>query len=297
MHLTVGIFGDQALAARLGKKGTSNDIAIYNHASSEGVLTYVCPNSEKIQPLLQTLNMIDVPVLAANNITKEIGEMIIGIDEMRFEKGFIIANDNETVAALVKNTSLEKFKFTAEKNLREELLKLSVERSDSLLIPVDNSFKVKGVGTIVLGIVKGGKIKKYDNATLEPIGKEVTIKGVQSQDNDIEEAGAGMRVGLNLKGIEAEDIKRGYIVCRGSDKSSEFKINFERSRFNRQAINPSASLLACVGLQVAACKMEPGENGFVVRCAQPVAYFNNQRCLIASTSDTLPRIIGSGKII
>ncbi|MFH1106223.1 MAG: elongation factor Tu, partial [Candidatus Aenigmatarchaeota archaeon] len=75
MHLTIGVFGDQTLAQRLGKKGTTNDIAIYNHGDSEGVFTYVCPNSEKIQPLLQALNMADIPILVANDLTKEIGEM------------------------------------------------------------------------------------------------------------------------------------------------------------------------------------------------------------------------------
>ena len=77
MHITIGVFGDQELAKKLGKKGTTNDIAIYNHGSSEGVFTYVCPNSDKIQPLLQALNMIDLPVIVVNNLTKEIGEAII----------------------------------------------------------------------------------------------------------------------------------------------------------------------------------------------------------------------------
>ena len=124
MHLTIGIFGDPELAKKLGKKGTTNDIAIYNHASSEGVFTYVCPNSDKIQPLLQVLNMIDVPVLVISSLTKEIGEMIVGIDEMKFERGFIITSIKEDVQKLIKNTSLERFEFVEEDNLRQSLLKL-----------------------------------------------------------------------------------------------------------------------------------------------------------------------------
>jgi len=55
MHLTVGIFGDMELIKKLGKQGTVNDIALYNHGSSDGVFTFAGPNSpdNRIQPVLQ----------------------------------------------------------------------------------------------------------------------------------------------------------------------------------------------------------------------------------------------------
>ena len=74
-HLIVGILGNhedsQELVKKLGKKGTGSDIELYNHGSSEGVFTYVCVNSDKIQALLQTLGMIDVPVIVVKELTKE----------------------------------------------------------------------------------------------------------------------------------------------------------------------------------------------------------------------------------
>ena len=232
MHLSVGIFGNQELAKKLGKKGTTNDIVIYNHSSSEGVFTYICPNSEKIQPLLQVLNMIDIPVLVVNTLTKEIGEIIIGINEMNFQKGFIITNIIETIQPLIKNTSLEKFEIIEEKNLWPKLLELKIERKeDFLMIPIDNYFNVKGIGTVILGIIKSGKIRLHDKAIVEPLEKEVIIKGIQSQDKDIEEAVAGMRIGLNLKGIDVEELKRGFVICNGIEKSSEIKIKFNKNRF------------------------------------------------------------------
>ena len=138
------IVGDQELAKRLGKKGTTNDIAIYNHGSSEGVITYVSPNSEKIQPMLQVLNMIDVPVIVVKDMTKEIGEILIGIDEMKFKKGFIITDVEDVVRQFIKGTSLENFEFTEEKELRTKLLETKVERGEELYVPIDNYFNVKG---------------------------------------------------------------------------------------------------------------------------------------------------------
>lgn len=297
MHLTVGIFGDQELAKRLGKKGTTNDIAIYNHGSSEGVLSYVCPNSEKIQPLLQVLNMIDVPVLVIRSMTKEIGEMIIGIDEMNYVKGFIVTDIEEEVKQIVKNTSLERFNFIEEKDLRQKLLEIEIKRDDGLMVYIDNYFKVKGIGTVILGVVRGGKLSLHDKLLIEPLGKEVIIKGIQSQDKDIKETEPGMRVGLNLKGVEADEIKRGYVLCRNIEKSEKLKIKFQKSRFCKQELSKGMPVHLSVGLQVVTSEIDALGEEIILKTNQKIAYRKNQLCLIASQNSTLPRIIGSGVIL
>ena len=277
MHLTVGVFGDQELAKRLGKKGTTNDIAIYNHGSSEGVLTYVCPNSEKIQPLLQVLNMIDLPVIVIKEMTKETGETLIGIDEMKFGKGFIITEVEETVRQFIKGTSLENFEFTDEKSLRTKLLETKKERGQELYISIDNYFNVKGIGTVILGIVRSGKVNLHDKLIMEPLGKEVTVKGIQSQDKDIKETELGMRVGLNLKGVDVDEIKRGFVLCRSIDKSNEIKIKFNRNKFFKQEITKGMHVFLSVGLQAATCNIDSVGDELVLKSNQMIAYRKNQK--------------------
>lgn len=303
MHLTVGIFGNmeraEELARKLGKAGTKNDIAIFNHASSEGVLTFVTPASDKIQVLLQSLNMIDIPVLAVNEITKEVGEIIIALDQIGFDKGFIVAGENcrETLKDMLRGTILEKFPFIEENSLRIELIKIEISREDKdVMIPIDNYFDVRSVGTVILGIIKSGTLKKYDKLFIEPIGKEVLIKGIQSQDNNLEYAEAGMRVGLNLKGIEAEEIKRGYVICKSMKKSHEFSLKIEKSGFFKQELKPGMQVCLSVGLQAVTCIMESIENGIIkFKALSPIAYKEGQKFILASLGETIPRIIGSGR--
>lgn len=296
MHVNIGIFGDQELAKRLGKKDTSNDLAIYSHSSSEGIYTFVCPNSDKVQPLLQALNMIDLPVLVVNQLTKEVGEMIIGIDEMKFKKGFIITKEN--LEPLIKGTSLEKFKTVGENELWSEILKLSIERKDGpMSVPIDNHFNIKGVGTVILGIVQSGKVRLHDELMVEPLGKKVVIKGIQSHDKDIQEAETGTRVGLNLKGVEVDELKRGFVVCTSMDKASEFRIKFNRSKFFKQELKAGTQVFLSVGLQVTTCIVESAGDELKLKSNLPVAYAKGQRCLIASQNETMPRIIGSGIIL
>lgn len=305
MHLTIGLFGSHdyciELAKKIAKSGTSNDIAIFNHASSEGVFTYVCPNSEKIQSLLQCISMAEIPVLAIREMTKEAGEAVIAIDEFGFEKGFIIADESirQNVSSMIKGTCLEKFSLTDENSIRIELMKLSINRNeDELEIPVDNYFNVKSVGTVILGIIKSGSIKKYDKVMMEPLGKEVLVKGIQSQDKDLEEAGTGMRVGLSLKGVEADEIRRGFVICRSMKKSQDFSLKLKRNRFSKQELKAGMQVGISIGLQCVTSVIESVEGDIIkLKALSPIAYNEKQKIILFSQGEALPRIIGSCEIL
>ncbi len=126
-------------------------------------------------------------------------------------------------------------------------------------------FDVKSVGTVILGIIKSGTVKKHDKVLVEPLGKEVMIKGIQSQDRDFDSAEAGMRVGLNLKGVEADELKENDQVFVSS------------------------------GLQAIAAKVK-SVDPLEVETENPVAYNKDTKFLIASTKQDLPRIIGSAHL-
>jgi selenocysteine-specific translation elongation factor len=228
------------------------------------------------------------------------GEQIIAMDEIGFESGFIIASDNckYQLEQAIKGTSLEKFQFVDENSLRTELIKLHPKPAgNEPLVPIDNYFNVKSVGTVILGLVKSGTIKKYDKLLIEPLGKEVLVKGIQSQDRDLEQTEPGMRVGLNLKGVEAEELRRGYVICKEMKKSSKIEMNIKKSKFFKQEIKPGFQVAVCAGLQVISCIIESIENDSIkLNLISPLAYSENQRAMLIMQGETLPRIIGSGSI-
>jgi len=299
-HITVGIFGDRSkeIASSLGKKGTANDILIFNHASSEGVFTYVCPNGEKIQPLLQCISMSDIPVIVMDELTKEIGEVFVAISEYGFDKGFIITKDEKMAREIAKGTCIESFEFVEEKEIRERLAKVEIKKKEEpVIIPVDNYFDVKSVGAVVLGIVKAGKVKKYDRLMVEPLGKEVLVKGIQSQDKALEETEEGMRVGLNIKGIKIEEMKRGFIVTDKMEKGDSLVLKFKKSKYYKDEIGEKEHVLVSAGLQVVTASAKIEGDNIDIKTEAPIAYNKNTKFMIASTKQSLPRIIGTGKYL
>lgn len=304
LHLTVGIFGNpefaENIAKKLGKQGTKNDIGIYNHGSSEGVLTYITVNSEKIQPLLQAINMVDVPVIAISELNPYVGEQIVTLGEFGFEQGFIICENipAEQIKSIIKGTSIEGFTFITQDELAEQVKKITIQRhSSALVIPIDNHFNVKSVGTVILGIIKSGSVKKYDKVLIEPLGKEVLVKGIQSQDKDLDSAEAGMRIGLNLKGVEADELKRGYIIGI-AEKTRSFKLLFHKSKFSKEVVKANDQLFISVGLQVPAARVKSfNENVLEVETDTSTAFNKSDKFLIASTKQTNLRIIGRAEIL
>lgn len=294
-HATIGVFGNAGFAKKLGKQGTVNDIAIYNHGSSEGVFTYVTVNSDKIQPLLQVINMIDIPVLAISELNATVGEQIVAVSEFGFGHGFLMFDgvSGEQVKPLIKGTCVEDFSVVKDSiELVEAIKKLNLQRPPGeLLILVDNYFDVKGVGTVVLGIIKSGSVKKYDKAIIEPIGKEIMIKGIQSQDKDIEVAETGVRVGLNIKGVETDEIRRGYVLGRVM-KAKSLRLRFEKSRYSKEAIKENDPVFVSSMLQVVPGKVRSVGGLLELELEHQIVYTKDTKFLIASTKQVMPRIMG-----
>lgn len=101
-------------------------------------------------------------------------------------------------------------------DLRKHLLKFSCDRTAALhkafRLPIDRVFSQKGFGTIVTGTIAAGRIREGDEVELYPLDKKARVRGLQNHDRKIEEASPGMRLAVNLAGVERSDLARGMVV-------------------------------------------------------------------------------------
>jgi selenocysteine-specific translation elongation factor len=93
-----------------------------------------------------------------------------------------------------------------------------------VIIPIDHGFDVKGVGTVVLGVVKQGSVKVYDQLKIMPSGKDIFVKSIQMHEDPVDESNSPARVGLAVKGMTAEQITREDILCPEDFSSSQLKV-------------------------------------------------------------------------
>lgn len=85
-----------------------------------------------------------------------------------------------------------------------------------LRIPVQDVYTITGVGTVPVGRVETGKLKKGDKIIFEPADKTGEVKTIEMHHEEIPEAVPGDNIGWNVRGISRNDIRRGD-VCGHPD--------------------------------------------------------------------------------
>ena len=101
--------------------------------------------------------------------------------------------------------------------LRRELSSLAltstINNPDHLpRLPVDRAFVMKGFGTVVTGTLFSGEFHVGESLALEPGGRGVRVRGMQTHNRNEDHAGPGSRVALNLGGIEVSEASRGQTL-------------------------------------------------------------------------------------
>ncbi|WP_423792989.1 EF-Tu/IF-2/RF-3 family GTPase [Methanocaldococcus indicus] len=303
--LTIGLFGHlDGVGRELGKKGTESDIAIYHYKVGDKLVSYVEPKRypDKIAPLIYTINMMDYALVFVDDVSKDLGETFLTLDMFNIDRGAFVVHeyvDVDFLKEIIKNTSLKNFEILEKDfiKIREYIKDLKIERDLSYKkITIDHYFTVKSVGTVILGKVDKGIVNVYDKLNVYPIKKEALIKSIQINDVNYKEAKAGDRVGIALKGVDTEELDRGYILSDKELKTySEITAKFELNPFLDKKIKENETYNLIVGLQNVACKVEKvNNNEITLKLNNPIVYDDEKLCLVDGSAKI--RIVGVGNL-
>ena len=82
------------------------------------------------------------------------------------------------------------------------------------LMPIEDVFSITGRGTVVTGRVETGRVKVGDEVQLLGLGedKKSVVTGVDMFRKILDQGEAGDNVGLLLRGIDKNEVKRGMVV-------------------------------------------------------------------------------------
>ena len=84
------------------------------------------------------------------------------------------------------------------------------------LMPVEDVFSITGRGTVATGRIEAGVIHVGDEVEILGLGedKKSVVTGVEMFRKLLDEGEAGDNVGLLLRGIDKNEIKRGMVLCK-----------------------------------------------------------------------------------
>jgi elongation factor 1-alpha len=94
--------------------------------------------------------------------------------------------------------------------------------SKPLRIPLQDVYKIGGIGTVPVGRVETGVLKPNAVVTFAPASVTTEVKSIEMHHVQLPEAIPGDNVGFNVKNVSVKDIRRGN-VCGDSKQDPPFE--------------------------------------------------------------------------
>ncbi|AEH60382.1 translation elongation factor EF-1, subunit alpha [Methanosalsum zhilinae DSM 4017] len=87
------------------------------------------------------------------------------------------------------------------------------EKADNLplRVPVQDAYTISGIGTVPVGRVETGVMKKGDNVIFMPTGASGEVKSIEMHHEEAPEARPGDNIGWNVRGVGKTDVRRGDV--------------------------------------------------------------------------------------
>merc|ERR1719273_721414 len=128
-----------------------------------------------------------------------------------------------------------------------------------LRLPLQDVYKIGGIGTVPVGRVETGIIKPGMVVTFAPNQLTTEVKSVEMHHESLPEAVPGDNVGFNVKNVSVKDIKRGYVASDSKNKPatgvSDFTAQVIVLNHPGQVSNGYSPVLDCHTAHIA-CKFQ-----------------------------------------
>ncbi|MFW6030161.1 MAG: selenocysteine-specific translation elongation factor, partial [Halanaerobiales bacterium] len=183
------------------------DIALLVISADEGFMT----QTREHLAILDLLN-IKRGIIALTKIDKVENEWVELVIEDTKEKlkGTFLEGEEIIPVSSIENTGINKLKS----KIREIALSIKdKDPDDNVYYPIDRVFTLSGHGTVITGTLVTGKISVEDKLIIYPQKKEVRIRSLQVHNESAKEVNPGQRVGINLAGIDRDEINRGDVLA------------------------------------------------------------------------------------
>jgi selenocysteine-specific elongation factor len=162
-------------------------------------------------------------------------------------------------------------------------------------LPVDRSFSLRGIGTVVTGTLWSGTLRTGDRLVLEPGGRDARVRSVEVHDQPVEAAGAGQRVAVALVGVERRQVGRGDTLATPGSLRATYRLECEVTvlpdaphglrHAERVTVHLATSETAAKVAVRGGDEIGPGATGTVqLRLARPVAANAGDRVILRLTA-------------
>ena len=81
-----------------------------------------------------------------------------------------------------------------------------------LRLPIQDVYKISGIGTVPVGKIETGVLHAGKTVTFNPSQQSAEVKSIEMHHTMVDKAEPGDNVGFNVRGLSADDIRRGDVA-------------------------------------------------------------------------------------
>ncbi|CCU79730.1 Selenocysteine-specific translation elongation factor [Halanaerobium saccharolyticum subsp. saccharolyticum DSM 6643] len=276
------------------------DLALLVVAADEGMM----PQSKEHLAILDLLDVKHgvVALTKTDKVDEEWKKLVIEDTREKLAGSFL------EDAAIIPVSAVEKKGIADLKTEINNIVdKISGKETESnTYFPIDRVFTLKGFGTIVTGTLFRGVIEVEDELELYPESKKLRVRSLQVHNNQVQKVYPGQRVGINLSGIDKDELQRGDVLAKVDSlfKTKYFEANLKMLKDlsfvlkNGDQIRFHIGSKEIIGRVYLYDKKElfPGEEAYVqFSLEEEIAAYLGEKFVIRRYSPM--NLIGGGKVI
>jgi elongation factor 1-alpha len=127
---------------------------------------------------------------------------------------------------LEKSSNLPWYKGPTLLEALDEIVPPERPVSKPLRIPLQDVYKIGGIGTVPVGRVETGVLKPNQVVTFAPAAVTTEVKSIEMHHTQLPEAIPGDNVGFNVKNVSVKDIRRGNVCGDAKNDPPQETDNF-----------------------------------------------------------------------
>jgi selenocysteine-specific translation elongation factor len=313
--VTAALLGNLETRREFGKVGTQSDIHLHEWKEGDvlGITIVPAKYPESVKPLSYAVLNCDSAALVVDKVTAQVGEQILAADAAGVRHGVIVLQNYiqpDQLKPLLKGTTLESWLMLTEEDWAKARAHFVTApprgpKDAPVLVPIDHHFNVKGVGAVVLAVVKQGTLKKGETLHAFPDKVICPVRSIQIHDVDHNEAVPGDRVGLALRNTPPEMLDRGMVLAPAdapvkvhlAGSTATFRV--KRSPFSKQPLKAGSVLQIGAGMQFVPFRLTadapgPGQEGDLVGTFdKALVHLPGERAVLWHQDNVPQRVVGA----
>ena len=174
-----------------------------------------------IRQLVVAVNKMDIPKYSEERykeVKKEVSQLLKGVGFPVKKIKFIPISAYQGDNVVEKSDNLDWYDGPTLLEALDDFEAPEKPVDLPLRVPIQDAYKIKGVGTVPVGRVETGQLKTGTDVKFEPASTRLNknvggeVKTIEMHHEEVDEANPGDNIGFNVRGVGKDDVKRGDVA-------------------------------------------------------------------------------------